>query len=79
MYHRFNENKYPSTNIRNEIFVEHLQEINNIGIVLGLGDRGIHADHIAELGQLAFEDSCHATHPFAVNRDDFHAVYTRAL
>ena len=32
MYHRFNENKYPSTNIRNEIFIEHLKEINNSGI-----------------------------------------------
>ena len=29
MYHRFEENKYPSTNIRNEIFLEHLDEINN--------------------------------------------------
>ena len=29
MYHRFEENKYPSTNIRNEIFQEHLKEINN--------------------------------------------------
>ena len=29
MYHRFNENKYPSTNIRNEVFLEHLAEINN--------------------------------------------------
>ena len=27
MYHRFNENKYPSTNIRNEIFLQHLNEI----------------------------------------------------
>ena len=32
MYHRFNENKYPSTNIRNEIFLEHLKEIRNSGI-----------------------------------------------
>jgi len=32
MYHRFEENKYPSTNIRNEIFIEHLKEINNQGI-----------------------------------------------
>ena len=32
MYHRFEENKYPSTNIRNEIFFEHLNEINNLGI-----------------------------------------------
>ena len=30
MYHRFNENKYPSTNIRNEIFLEHLNEINDL-------------------------------------------------
>ena len=29
MYHRFNENKYPSTNIKNEIFLEHLNEVNN--------------------------------------------------
>ena len=29
MYHRFEENKYPSTNIRNEIFSEHIKEINN--------------------------------------------------
>ena len=29
MYHRFDENKYPSTNIKNEIFLKHLEEINN--------------------------------------------------
>ena len=32
MYHRFNENKYPSTNIKNEIFLQHLEEINKLGI-----------------------------------------------
>ena len=32
MYHRFNENKYPSTNIKNEIFLEHLREINKLKI-----------------------------------------------
>ena len=32
MYHRFNENKYPSTNIKKEIFIEHLKEINNAEI-----------------------------------------------
>jgi peptidoglycan/xylan/chitin deacetylase (PgdA/CDA1 family) len=32
MYHRFNENKYPSTNVRNEIFLEHLKEIRNSDI-----------------------------------------------
>ena len=28
MYHRFNENKYPSTNIKIDVFQEHLKEIN---------------------------------------------------
>jgi peptidoglycan/xylan/chitin deacetylase (PgdA/CDA1 family) len=32
MYHRFDENKYPSTNIKNEIFLEHIKIINNLGI-----------------------------------------------
>ena len=29
MYHRFNENKYPSTNIKIDIFKEHLKIIQN--------------------------------------------------
>jgi len=29
MYHRFEENKYPSTNIRNEIFLEQKKRIYN--------------------------------------------------
>jgi peptidoglycan/xylan/chitin deacetylase (PgdA/CDA1 family) len=32
MYHRFNENKYPSTNVRNEIFIEQLELINKAKI-----------------------------------------------
>jgi len=32
MYHRFNENKYPSTNIKNEVFLEHLKEIENLKV-----------------------------------------------
>jgi len=32
MYHRFDENKYPSTNIKNEIFKKHLEEIDNLSI-----------------------------------------------
>jgi peptidoglycan/xylan/chitin deacetylase (PgdA/CDA1 family) len=30
MYHRFDENKYPSTNIRMEIFLEHIQLIKSL-------------------------------------------------
>ena len=29
MYHRFNENKYPSTNIKMDIFEEHINIIKN--------------------------------------------------
>ena len=53
--------------------------INSININLGLGKQGIQVDHIPELAQLAFDDSCHVTHPFPVTMEDFTAVYTRAL
>ena len=32
MYHRFNESKYPSTNIKIEDFKKHLEIIENEGI-----------------------------------------------
>ena len=32
MYHRFDENKYPSTNIKNEVFTEQLKEIKRFKI-----------------------------------------------
>jgi len=32
MYHRFDENKYPSTNIKKEVFLKHLKIINTSGI-----------------------------------------------
>ena len=31
MYHRFNESKYPSTNIQMDIFKEHIQIIKSSG------------------------------------------------
>jgi len=53
--------------------------INNIGISLGLDEHGIVIENIPNLAKLAFEDSCHSTHPFPVTMEDFTAVYTRAL
>ena len=53
--------------------------INNTRISLGLGGHGVLSDDIPILAKLAFEDSCHATHPFPVTKEDFTAVYTRAL
>ena len=31
MYHRFNENKYPSTNIKMEVFNDQMNIIKNLG------------------------------------------------
>ena len=31
MYHRFNENKYPSTNIKMEVFNDQMNTIKNLG------------------------------------------------
>ena len=53
--------------------------IHNLGISEGLEQHGILPNHISKLAQLAFEDSCHATHPFPISIEDFHAVYIRAL
>ena len=52
---------------------------SHIIIKSGLEKQGIQVDHIPKLAQLAFEDSCHATHPFPVVKDDFITVYTKAL
>ena len=31
MYHRFDENKYPSTNIQMEVFLKHMKLIKDLG------------------------------------------------
>ena len=36
MYHRFGENKYPSTNIREEQLVSHLEYLKDQGFNLGI-------------------------------------------
>ena len=53
--------------------------INNIGISLGLSEYGILAENVHHLANLAFKDSCHATHPFPLDRENFIEVYTQAL
>ena len=39
----------------------------------------IQEGYIEKLSRLAFEDGCHATHPFPISKDDFRTVYTNAL
>ena len=33
MYHRFNENKYPSTNIKMDVFKEHMEIIKKMDMI----------------------------------------------
>ena len=33
MYHRFNENKYPSTNVRMDVFIKQMTIIKNINYI----------------------------------------------
>ena len=53
--------------------------INRTGINLGLENENIKEDQIKKLSQLAFEDSCHATHPFPVTIKDFATVLSNSL
>ena len=53
--------------------------IHNIGLTSGLRKQGIQAKHVAKLVNLAFGDTCHATHPFPITIENITAVYTRAL
>ncbi len=49
----------------------------------GLGENlrahGVRESHIDALSNQALEDSCHATNPVSVNRDDLRALYLAAL
>ena len=53
--------------------------INSAGINLGLENENIREYQIKKLSQLAFEDSCHATHPFPVTIKDFAIVLSNSL
>ena len=53
--------------------------INSAGINLGLENENIREDQIKKLSQLAFEDSCHVTHPFPVTIKDFAIVLSNSL
>ena len=53
--------------------------INSTGINLGLENENIREDQIKKLSQLAFEDSCHVTHPFPVTIKDFATVLSNSL
>jgi 4-hydroxybutyrate dehydrogenase len=50
-----------------------------IGLVPGLRAHGVHEAHLDALADQAFADSCHATNPVPVTREDLRSLYERAL
>ena len=63
-----------------ESFVEWLGAIKSrIGIPATLGDKGVTAQHIPQLVEIAVKDICHQTNPKPVSAADFERIFTQAL
>lgn len=66
--------------LENEKMSQTIQKfIKKIGIKLGLKNYQIEDSHLENLSQLALEDSCHATHPFIVKKEDFINCFKESL
>ena len=50
-----------------------------IGIPAKLGEKGVKADHLARLVEIAVADICHQTNPKPVNAADFERIFRQAL
>ena len=50
-----------------------------IGIPARLGGKGVTAQHIPQLVEIAFKDTCHQTNPKPVSAADFKRIFTQAL
>lgn len=60
--------------------VDHLFELNDkLEIPHKLSDIGVKTEHIDELSTLAVADFCHPSNPKPVTKEDFKALYTKAL
>ena len=53
--------------------------LSGIGLIPGLRPHGVDESKLDALADQAFEDSCHATNPVWVTRDDLRSLYERAL
>jgi alcohol dehydrogenase class IV len=61
-------------------FIANITELlNRIGLRGGLRAQGVSEDALPTLADAAFADSCHATNPVPVTRDDLLRLYTEAL
>jgi alcohol dehydrogenase class IV len=63
-----------------ESFVEWLVALKaRIGIPAKLGGKGVTAQHIPRLVEIAVKDTCHQTNPKPVSAADFERIFTQAL
>jgi alcohol dehydrogenase class IV len=63
-----------------ESFVEWLAALKSrIGIPARLGGKGVTAQHIPRLVEIAVKDTCHQTNPKPVSAADFERIFTAAL
>ena len=63
-----------------ESFVEWLVELKSrIGIPARLGERGVKAEHVARLVDVAVKDTCHQTNPKPCSAADFTRLFESAL
>jgi alcohol dehydrogenase class IV len=63
-----------------ESFVDWLVELKGrIGIPARLGGKGVTAQHIPRLVEIAVKDICHQTNPKPVSAADFERIFTQAL
>jgi alcohol dehydrogenase class IV len=61
-------------------FVDWLVQLKaRIGIPARLGGKGVTAQHIARLVEIAVNDTCHQTNPKPVSAADFERIFTQAL
>ena len=63
-----------------ESFVGWLVELKSrIGIPAKLGGKGVTAQHIPRLVEVAVKDTCHQTNPKPCSAADFERIFTQAL
>lgn len=63
-----------------ESFVEWLVELKSrIGIPARLGERGVKAEHVPRLVEVAVRDTCHQTNPKPCSAADFTRIFQAAL
>jgi alcohol dehydrogenase class IV len=63
-----------------DAFIDWLVRLKaRIGIPARLADRGVRAEHLPRLVEVAAGDTCHQTNPRPCARDDFERIFRQAL